>query len=60
MPPGTVGLRRWTVLLPSRGDVADVRARAQAAGLLTESVNGGFLTRDPWDNAVLLTHAGGA
>ncbi len=56
VPPGTVGLRRWTIVLPSHDDVADVRARTRTAGLLTESVNGGFLTRDPWDNAVLFTH----
>jgi catechol 2,3-dioxygenase len=51
-PPHTVGLRHWTVLLPSESDVAAVRARADAAALATEQIDGGFLTRDPWEDAV--------
>jgi catechol 2,3-dioxygenase len=56
VPARTIGMRHWTVVLPGPEDVATVRARAREAGVLTETVNGGFLTRDPWDNAVLLTH----
>jgi catechol 2,3-dioxygenase len=56
VPARTIGMRHWTVVLPSPADLAAVRARAREAGVLTETVNGGFLTRDPWDNAVLLTH----
>ena len=51
-PAHTVGLRHWTVLLPTEAEVAAVRARAAAAGVSTENVDGGFLTRDPWQNAV--------
>jgi catechol 2,3-dioxygenase len=49
---GTAGLRRWTVHLPTEADVADVRARAEAAGIAHEPVDGGFLVRDPWQTAV--------
>jgi catechol 2,3-dioxygenase len=48
-PEHTAGLRHWTVQLP---DVADVRARAEAAGHATEPIAGGFIVRDPWQTAV--------
>ena len=51
-PEHTVGLRHWTVQLPTDGDVAEVRARVDAAGLPAEALDGGFLVRDPWRNAV--------
>jgi catechol 2,3-dioxygenase len=51
-PAGTVGLREWLVQLPTGEDVATVRARAESAGLDVEDGDGGFLIRDPWDNAV--------
>ena len=35
-PPHTVGLRHWTVELPSDADVAEVRARVTAAGISTD------------------------
>jgi catechol 2,3-dioxygenase len=47
--PDTVGLRGWTIELPSKADVADVRDRLDRAGVPTEAVDGGFLARDPWD-----------
>jgi catechol 2,3-dioxygenase len=50
-PEHTAGLRHWTVQLPA-GDVADVRARAEAAGETVETTDGGFLVRDPWQTAV--------
>jgi catechol 2,3-dioxygenase len=52
-PEHTVGLRRWTVQLPTAADVAQVRARVEAAGQTTEPVDGGFLVRDPWRAAVV-------
>jgi catechol 2,3-dioxygenase len=53
-PPHTAGLRRWTVLLRSASEVAEVRARVEAAGLEHESHGGnGFLVRDPWQTAVV-------
>ncbi|MGH2920187.1 MAG: VOC family protein [Solirubrobacteraceae bacterium] len=52
-PPGTAGLRHWTVLLDTPEQVDAVRERAQAAGLQTEArPGGGFLVRDPWRTAV--------
>jgi catechol 2,3-dioxygenase len=52
-PPRTAGLREWTVLLPSREDIAVVRARVAAAGLgMQAHPQGGFLVRDPWETAV--------
>jgi catechol 2,3-dioxygenase len=52
-PAQTVGLRHWTVLLPTEQNVASVRARVDAAGLGAEPVDGGFVSRDPWENAVV-------
>lgn len=51
-PPHTAGLRKWTVELPAKEDVAAVRARVARAGIAVDSVDGGFLVRDPWHNAV--------
>jgi catechol 2,3-dioxygenase len=47
-PEHTVGLRAWTVQLPTDEDVAAVRARVADAA----DVPGGFVTRDPWGIAV--------
>jgi catechol 2,3-dioxygenase len=51
-PPRTVGLRHWTVQLPSIDDVETVRARVQASGGTCASVDGGFRTADAWEIAV--------
>jgi catechol 2,3-dioxygenase len=51
-PEHTVGLRHWTVQLPTDADVAEVRSRADAAGVPVEPVPGGFRVRDPWQTAV--------
>jgi catechol 2,3-dioxygenase len=53
MPAGTVGMRHWTVVLDTPGEVAAVRARLEAAGAPVEEQPDGFLTRDPWNNAVV-------
>jgi catechol 2,3-dioxygenase len=58
-PPHTVGLRHWTVELPTSSDVDDVRARVEGAGLPVEPVAGGFRVRDPWEIAVDFVQAGG-
>jgi catechol 2,3-dioxygenase len=58
-PPHTVGLRRWTVVLPGAADVEDVRARVASAGASAEPAAGGFLTRDPWDTAVVVRAGNG-
>ena len=51
-PDDTADLREWTVLLASREELADVRARAAAAGLSVDGRAGGFVVRDPWQTAV--------
>jgi catechol 2,3-dioxygenase len=51
-PEHTVGLRHWTVQLPTDADVAEVRGRADAAGVAVEEVDGGLVVRDPWQTAV--------
>ena len=52
-PEHTVGLRHWTVVLPTADDVAAVRARVADA----DEIDGGFLTRDPWGTAVAFVTA---
>src|SRR3954452_11106386 len=47
-PDHTVGLRRWTVQLDSAAEVAEVRARVDAAGIAAEDAGNGFTVRDPW------------
>jgi catechol 2,3-dioxygenase len=52
-PPGTAGLRHWTVLLDTPEQIGAVRARAEAAGLQIVDLPGnGFLVHDPWQTGV--------
>jgi len=51
-PPGAIGLRHFDVLLPTNAAVADVMVRVRAAEIPIESVDGGFLARDPSGNAI--------
>lgn len=55
-PNHTVGLGHWTVRLPIADDVAAVRERIELAGIAVESLDDGFLVRDPWHIAVAFTH----
>jgi len=52
-PEHTVGLRHWTVQLPTEDAVNAVRARVETA----EDYPGGFLVRDPWGTAVAFVTA---
>jgi catechol 2,3-dioxygenase len=54
-PPDAVGLIRWTVRLGSDAEVAAARKRVESAGIRPEKRDGGFLVRDAWDNAMLVT-----
>jgi catechol 2,3-dioxygenase len=56
-PADTVGLRHWTVILPTAPDVAAVRARVQAAGRADHDVQGGFAVADPWGTEVQIVVA---
>jgi len=53
-PAGVVGLRHWTVELPTADDVSAVSERVAAAGYRVEPRDGGALLRDPWDLGLLL------
>jgi catechol 2,3-dioxygenase len=53
-PEHAVGLRHWTIVLPTAEDVADVRARLERAGAAIVDRRDGFLARDPWGTAVVL------
>jgi catechol 2,3-dioxygenase len=54
MPSGTVGMRHWTLVLDEPTEVAGVRERVAAGGAPVEEHPGGFLTRDRWNNAVVV------
>ena len=54
---GSVGLRSFTVELPSEAERAAVVARVRAAGIATSEVPEGVLVRDPFGTAVILTAA---
>jgi catechol 2,3-dioxygenase len=54
-PPDAVGLRHWTVYVPSESDVRVVGERLERAGIAAERRGEGLLTRDPSGNAVLVT-----
>ena len=48
-PADAVGLHSWTIELPGGDDVAKLRERIAGAGIAVDAVQGGFLTRDPWN-----------
>jgi catechol 2,3-dioxygenase len=50
-------LIEWEIVVPTHGDVADVRASAEAAGAPLSSDGSGFVTRDPWGTAVRVRNA---
>jgi catechol 2,3-dioxygenase len=56
-PAETVGLRRWTMLLPDQAEVRRVRARVEAAGLEHKEQAGGFVVPDPWGIPLVVASA---
>jgi catechol 2,3-dioxygenase len=52
-PEHAVGLRQWTIMLPTAADTDEVRERVEAAGAPVVDRGNGFLTRDPWEAAVV-------
>jgi catechol 2,3-dioxygenase len=56
-PPGAIGLRHFDVKLPGDAAVAEVLLRVREADIPIESVDGGFLVRDPAGNAICFTAA---
>ncbi len=53
-PAGTVGLRLFTISLPTEEARAAVVARVRAAGLSTSLIGGSVAIQDPWRNTILL------
>jgi catechol 2,3-dioxygenase len=56
-PGDAVGLRHWTLYLPSGADMQAVRERIEHAGVGYESYETGLLVGDPAGNAVLIAVA---
>jgi catechol 2,3-dioxygenase len=52
-PEHAVGLRHWTIVLPTIEDGAGARARLDRAGVGVVDRGDGFLARDPWGTAVV-------
>jgi catechol 2,3-dioxygenase len=57
-PDHTVGLRHWTVQLPTAADVDDVRARVERAGTAVEPDGAALTVRDPWRIALRIEPLG--
>jgi catechol 2,3-dioxygenase len=53
-PPGTAGLRRFTIELPTAPDLDEVVARLRSAGVAVEERPDGFYAQDPSSNQVQL------
>ena len=53
-PPGAIGLRHFTVTLPTEAAVADIVRRARAAGVPVDAIEGGHVVRDPAGNVIKL------
>jgi catechol 2,3-dioxygenase len=54
MPADAVGLRHWTLVVASAGELAATRARLEAIGAPVEEREDGVLARDPSGTAVLV------
>ena len=56
-PPGTVGLRRWTIVVDTGDEVDAVARRLAAAEVATQRSDGTLHTRDPWGIALSVVAA---
>jgi catechol 2,3-dioxygenase len=54
-PPDSIGLRYFTIQLPSQAEVGAVVERAQTAGAAVEEHPAGSLVRDPSQNGLVFT-----
>ena len=52
-PPGTAGLRRYTIELPAEADLNDVVGRLEHGGIEVVEEAGGLAAVDPSANRVL-------
>jgi catechol 2,3-dioxygenase len=57
-PPGALGLRYFTIVLPDPAELKRVVERLQDAGVVIEKSEQGFSVQDPSKNTVLLTTPG--
>ncbi|MGE4426945.1 MAG: VOC family protein [Solirubrobacteraceae bacterium] len=55
VPDRVVGMREWTVLLPTAGDVATLAGRLRTGGATVTDRDGGFTVPDPWGNVMAVT-----
>jgi catechol 2,3-dioxygenase len=53
--PGSIGLRSFTIELPSQRELEAVLARVEGAAFHHDRGPGGVVVRDPFENAVVLT-----
>lgn len=51
-PPGSVGLRRWTIVLDDADQLAAVHERLAAASVEAQRGDRAVHVRDPWDMAL--------
>jgi catechol 2,3-dioxygenase len=56
-PRDVLGLRHWTIELPSDGDVDAMRARLEGAGAPLDEFKGGFIASDPFQIRVRVVRA---
>jgi catechol 2,3-dioxygenase len=54
-PPDALGLRHFTIVLPSREELDKIAQRVREAGVESEQTAGGMLIRDPFRNGILLS-----
>jgi catechol 2,3-dioxygenase len=54
-PPDSLGLRHFSLVLPSRADLDNLTDRVRSAGLPIERTADGHLVRDPSQNALVLS-----
>jgi catechol 2,3-dioxygenase len=57
-PPGSRGLRHFSILLPSAAELERTAARVEQAGVATETNESGVFLRDPSQNGILLAAPG--
>ena len=54
-PPGSIGIRYFTIVLPDQGELERVLARVRSQGIETEETTQGTLVRDPAQIGIILT-----
>jgi catechol 2,3-dioxygenase len=59
-PPGSLGLRHFTVVVPDEAELGRLVERLAQAGIAAEKTEAGLLVRDPSQNGVLLTTLAGS